>query len=399
MWTVLITDDEPKIRKSLKSIVDWSKFGMEVTCEAEDGEIAYEMAVELKPDIMLVDICMPFLSGLELIEKLKEALPSCIIIVVTGYDEVSYAQKALRFRVFDYLLKPVGKEQMLDILEKAKNELLHRESKNIDVDWTEQQLKKSRPYLKENFLKDLIIGNLAVAEIKKQLDYYKIYFSDSCGMIIIKTLEKFNKEKVIGEQDRLLSVQNLVEELLDQELDIIFRDGKGNIVIIVPIIKQSDWVILGEKIQQACDKYLNQSVILEQEMIKNGIINIPKTYQGLIENISKNAGFTPVVRLAKEYIDNHYNKGDISLEKVAEGIPISPTYLSRLLKQEIGVSFIEYLTQVRIRKAIQLMNDPAMKIYEIAECVGYNSQHYFCNVFKKLLSMSPEEYRKGGVKS
>jgi two-component system response regulator YesN len=295
----------------------------------------------------------------------------------------------------------VGEEQMLTILEKTREELLHRESMVNEVDWTQQQLKKSLPYLKENFLNDLINNNLTSDEILKHSNFYKIAISDYSGMIVIRTLEKYNNDKVFKEQDRLLSVQNMVKKLLqDQtpsEANIIFVDGKGNLVIIVPIIKLFDWVMLGRKIRQACNDILNQPVILDQDIIKNGIMDIPKIYQKLIGNIGRNSKFTPVVRVAKEYIDNHYNE-DISLERVADEIPVSPTYLSRLLKQEIGVSFIEYLTQVRIQKAIQLMNDPAVKIYEIAECVGYSSQHYFCNVFKKVLNMSPEEYRKGGIK-
>ena len=78
---------------------------------------------------------------------------------------------------------------------------------------------------------------------------------------------------------------------------------------------------------------------------------------------------------------------------------ISPTYLSRLLKQEIGVSFIEYLTHVRVQKAIQLIQDPATKLYEVAERVGYANQHYFSTAFKKVLGVSPAEYRKRGIGS
>jgi two-component system response regulator YesN len=80
---------------------------------------------------------------------------------------------------------------------------------------------------------------------------------------------------------------------------------------------------------------------------------------------------------------------------VADHMQVSPTYLSKLLKHETGASFVDYLTQVRIKKAIQLMNDPAEKIYEIAEKVGYSNQHYFSTAFKKVLGFSPMEYRRG----
>jgi len=400
MWRVVIADDEPKIRKGLKNFVKWSEYDMEVVGEAEDGEIAHELAVKLKPDIMLVDINMPFLNGLDLIEKLKESLPSCIIIIVTGHDEFAYAQKALKLKVFDYLLKPVRKEQMCSALEAVRSELLNRESKNNYVDWAERQLKKSLPYLKESFLKDWVMGNLSDGEIRENLDFYGIHLSDSSGMIVIKVVDKPHKEELIKEQDRLLCVQNLVEKFTEKlEPNIIFKDSKGNIIIIVPIIEQSHWVTLGEKIQQECDKNLDLPIILSQEIIKNGIKDIPKIYQKLIEDIQTSERYTPVVLQAKKYIDNFYYKDDISLQEVAREMQVSPTYLSRLLKQEIGVSFVEYLTQVRLRKAIQLLNDPTLKIYEIAERVGYKSQHYFCTAFKKVLDVPPAEYRKGGVKN
>ncbi|MBP2646080.1 MAG: two component transcriptional regulator, AraC family, partial [Firmicutes bacterium] len=98
--------------------------------------------------------------------------------------------------------------------------------------------------------------------------------------------------------------------------------------------------------------------------------------------------------LCQKYIEKYYYKEELSLSNLAEEIHMSPTYLSRLLKQEIGVSFIEYLTQVRVRKAIQLMSSSTVKMYEIAEQVGYSNQHYFSTAFKKVVGFSPAEYRK-----
>jgi two-component system, response regulator YesN len=107
MLKVLIADDEPKIRRGLKSSIDWNELDIEVVGEAEDGEIAFEMAKVLKPDILFVDICMPFIDGLELISKIKDILPDSLVIVITGHDEFSYAQQSIKLKVFDYLLKPV----------------------------------------------------------------------------------------------------------------------------------------------------------------------------------------------------------------------------------------------------------------------------------------------------
>ena len=100
--------------------------------------------------------------------------------------------------------------------------------------------------------------------------------------------------------------------------------------------------------------------------------------------------------MSQIYIETHYYKEELSLQDLAQSVQISPTYLSRLLKSEIGVSFIEYLTYVRVQKAMQLMSDPTVKIYEVAERVGYSNQHYFSTAFKKVVGLSPVEYRKRG---
>jgi CheY-like chemotaxis protein len=107
MYKVLIADDEPKIRKKLAGIIDWKCFGLEIACEAEDGEIALQLAGELRPDIYILDINMPFINGLELIERIKETQPNAVIIIISGHDEFGYAQQALKVRACE-LAKQAG---------------------------------------------------------------------------------------------------------------------------------------------------------------------------------------------------------------------------------------------------------------------------------------------------
>ncbi len=101
--------------------------------------------------------------------------------------------------------------------------------------------------------------------------------------------------------------------------------------------------------------------------------------------------------MAIRYIDVNYYLNDFSLGDVAEKFSVSSSYLSKLLKQEVGLSFIDYLTMFRIKKSICMMDDPKLKIYEIARAVGYNNQHYFCKAFKKVMGVAPTEYRGGGL--
>ena len=400
MWKVLIADDEPKIRRGLKKTLNWKALDMEVVGEAEDGEIALDMAQSVRPDIMLVDICMPFINGLELIERLNIILNDCIIIVITGHDEFSYAQKAVKLKVFDFLLKPVSKEQLHQTICKGKEVLLRTQKKNEYVSWAKQQLEENSSYLKERFLNDWIKGRLTEAAVEEQLKFFQLKLSGDVGMFVIKIIEKFNRDELSEEWNKsllLYAVQNIFEELLqDWQPNLIVRDKKDNIIAITPVRPIAQWVEFGPKIEAIADKYLKQVIIVGQKPIKDGLFSIPVVYENLIKELNEKVNCTPVVFLAKKYIDTYYYKEDLSLQEVANEHQISSTYLSKLLKRETGASFIDYLTQTRIKKAIEFIKDPTIKIYEIAEKVGYSSQHYFSTAFKKTLGVSPVEYRKRG---
>jgi two-component system, response regulator YesN len=402
MLKVLIADDEPKIRKGLKNSLNWNEIGLEVVGEAEDGEIALNMAKELQPDIMLVDIRMPFLNGLDLIEKLKEALPGCLVIVITGHDEFIFVQRAIRLKVFDYLLKPINKNQLYDIMLKANEVLIKSRLSEKHIHWASMQLKKSLPYLKERFLNDWLSGQLSEKEIEEQIDFLEIKIDNDSGMFLIKTYQKFGTSGIYRETDRqllLYAVQNIIEEALKNwDPSTIFRDLKDNIVAVTPIKQFAEWNLIGNEISERVEKYSNHSAFVIQDKIENGIAGLSATYQKLLNELMQENNWTPVVTLIKKYIDTNYNREDLTLQNAADEFKISPAYLSRLLRQELGSSFIDYLTQVRIKKAIKLLEDPFIKIYEVAEKVGYNSQHYFCTAFKKAIGISPLEYKKGGGK-
>lgn len=400
MWKVLIADDEPKIRKGLINSVNWNELGMEVVGEAEDGEIAFEMIQAHSPDILLLDICMPFMDGLELIGKAQELLKDSIIILVTGHDEFTYAQKALKLKVFDYILKPVSQDQLLSVIMKANDKLTELRAMNKYLTWASHQLEKNLPFFKESFLNDWVNNHLTEIEIQEQMKFLGLEFGERLGMFIVKVVERLSKSELMPEWDRqllLFAMQNIVEELLQNyQPSLVFRDVKGNIVAISNIKQSVDCAALEKRISDTVERLLKQLVITSYERIDAGLMQVSQVYEKLIEELYEKGSCIPIVLLVKRYIEENYNKEDLSLQNLAEEAQISPNYLSRLLKQEIGVSFIDYLTRIRVQKAIQLMNNPKLKIYEVSEMVGYSSQHYFSRAFKRVLGVSPVEYRKGG---
>ncbi|PQP89874.1 helix-turn-helix transcriptional regulator, partial [Paenibacillus sp. AR247] len=118
-------------------------------------------------------------------------------------------------------------------------------------------------------------------------------------------------------------------------------------------------------------------------------------YDACREAVFRDAQLSPLVRRARQLIHDNYDRPELTLESFAESLQVSPVYLSRMLKKELGTSFVGFLTQTRIRKAIQLLNATSLTIHEIAEQVGYDSQHYFSTAFKKVMGVSPNRYRRG----
>lgn len=399
MWKLLIADDEPKIRKGIRSIVESELKDVTVIAEAEDGETALELARETSPDIFLLDINMPFLNGIELIEKLEQEKRYTKTIIISGYDEFEYAQKALKLRVFDYILKPFEPSILVQMIKMAIKELEAEQKNRKHLEWAEQQLQRNIPQIKESFFNDLVNGKLTPYEIERQTDFLNIDLSLNPGLIIIKIEDKETRFGPDSEMDRYLTLfaaQNIAEEILaDLQPVHTFRDAQSNIVNLINMDSNPDISAISLKIKELIKQHLNHSVLICCDQCSSDLSLLADTYKKLLDELKTIATVSPIVRRIKDYIDSHYNQRDLSLQDVAEAVNISPSYLSRLLKDEDGHSFIEYLTIIRIKMALRLMNDPNMKIAEIADRVGYSTQHYFSTAFKKIFGVSPNQYRRG----
>jgi two-component system response regulator YesN len=151
------------------------------------------------------------------------------------------------------------------------------------------------------------------------------------------------------------------------------------------------------RIEQRVVPSLCQALIVAHASVAETLQGVPEAYEALSAEVAARGSHRALVILARQYIDAHYGEPGLSLEEVASAAQISPGYLSRLLKLETGFSFVDYLTRVRINRAVQMMSDPAVKVYEVAEAVGYQSQHYFSRAFKRVFGSPPVEYRKGGA--
>ncbi|ASK62299.1 DNA-binding response regulator [Virgibacillus phasianinus] len=396
MWKLLIAEDETTIRKGLRHAVNWEEYAIHTIDEAEDGEIALEMAKEKKPDILFIDINMPFLNGVELMEQLRKHLPNSIFIVITGYDEFNYAQKALKVGAFDYLLKPVRKGDLENTVKKATEQL---EKIGISGD-RDILLEGNQQLLKEKFLQNWCLGLSSDNEVKKQCRLLNINLEGNIGISIFKVLPEIDvsgNETYWSDTLIIFSLKNIIGDIVSAYPSAeLFEDHLGNITVLIPEIGIDQLIHINREIKEQAERFLGKVIVCAEKIIDD-YLRLPKQYKFLAEEVNPERNLSPMVVLAKNYIDQHYFKHTISLQEVARNVQINSTYLSKQIKNELGVSFVQYLTKVRIRKALMLMQDPYLKIYEVAEMVGYSTQHYFSNAFKKMVGISPTLYREGAM--
>lgn len=398
MWRLVIADDEPKIRRGIENVLNWKEFNIEIVGEAEDGEIALEVIKEKKPDIIFLDINMPFLNGLNLLQKLKDIHNKSIVIIISGYDDFSYAQKALQFNVFDYILKPVNKKKMEEIIVKAVDKLNEIKKENKHLEWINKQINENMNVLKKNFFSEWLNNKLSDEEVLKEMEFFNIKFEQSIGIIVIRLIDKLNIEIVDKKWNAELlefAVENLLEEKFKQlNIKFIFNDDKKNIVLISTIDEMIEWINITDKLDMEIQKYLKCNVIVEQANVSNGILNIKNAYLKIINSVEEKKKCSHMVLLTIKYIEENYYLNDLNISNISDKLEVTSSYLSKILKKETGLSFIDYLTNIRIKKAMYIMEDPTIKIYDVAELIGYSNQHYFCRAFKKVVGVSPTEYKR-----
>lgn len=399
MWRLLIVDDEPKIRRGLARTIGGRCPGVEIVGEAEDGEEALAEVAGKRPDILLVDVRMPILGGLELIEKIQAITEDCAIIVVSGHDEFEYARKAIQLRVFDYLLKPVDQDHLAEVVDAACSGLAAARQRAKYLSLAKSQLERNMPLLREQFGRAWTAGRHERVELEAQLAFFGIPLDCSPGIIVVHMFERFAGSDVRAAREWHLvqyAVRGLVEESLAVlEPLIVFQDGFDNLVAITRRSSGIRWLEAAERIRARATPSLVQAILIEQDAVDDGPASVPEVYDRLLERIAAGTKISSLALKVQGVLESGYQRAGLGLDEVANELRLSPGYLSRVLKQSSGYTFTEYLMRIRINKAMQLMSDPGVKLYEVAERVGFASQHYFSRAFKRVLGIAPIEFRKG----
>ncbi|MCB0203106.1 MAG: response regulator, partial [Anaerolineae bacterium] len=153
---VFLVEDEIVTREGIRDSIDWEGAGLRLCGEAPDGELALSMVEAEIPDILITDIKMPFMDGLELSRIVRARLPQTRIVILSGHDEFRYAQQAIQLGVTDYLLKPVGAQELLDVLTRIRSQIDDERRQQERLQTLQQQVKENAGVLRQQFLLDLV---------------------------------------------------------------------------------------------------------------------------------------------------------------------------------------------------------------------------------------------------
>lgn len=536
---VFLVEDEMVIRRGIKNSIDWEKEGYIFCGEASDGELAYPMIIKEKPDILITDIRMPFMDGLELCKLVKEELPNIKILILSGYDEFDYAKEAIRLGVTEYLLKPISSGKLLEALN-GVSESIRREKEDKDlVRKYMEEMRENTEHEKQKFFEQMIAGNLSMADALETGKKYEMNLSAGMYNLLLFrfTLGEENRKsgELLGEaeyaikklterleyvfefqrdvegwafllmadneeqmSERVKELSKDLEEIMKnystityfggigqpvarlRELEESFREAERalaarftmelNRIISVEDIRMAQNVdtlddieitSFGEiektrtmlekflnngaedEIDEFVDVYINElpeenlkSVLMRQyiimdayivmmsfcekiegiegemqaqseelknsmktiqtlEEIKNYIRMLLKKIIGVRDTISGRR-YSDIIEIAKDQIRKTYMSDEISLNTIAAEVGMSPSYFSSIFSKEMGKTFVEYLTEIRMDRAKELLMCSSMKTSEIGYEVGYKDPHYFSYIFKKTQNCIPKEFRARG---
>lgn len=544
MIKVFLVEDEVVIRNGIKNSIDWEKEGYQFAGEASDGELALPMILKEKPDIVITDIRMPFMDGLELSRMVKKELPDTKIVILSGYDDFDYAKEAIRIGVTEYLLKPVSSAMLLEHLQEV-SETIRKEREDQTLKETYlQEMRENEELIKMKFLGELLSGEMSLsAALEKGKRFHMNLSAQTYQVILFKFMARNQADAQSSEEavaayesvetfvdsfEDVYAFQRGVEgwaflvtseeaeleektkkfleqltELLKQfdkmdyfggigmpvtrlrELRYSFRDAdrafagrftqEENQILSSSELpeqpKDDDFDVnsVGElnQIQHVIEKFLNngsqeevssfvealfeevprehfRSLIIRQyvimniyatvasfcekisadkektavdeeaqlddlkkreQLLKNAVTSseslddIRKYISDLLENAIElrntvsGRRYSDIIMTAKRRIEADYMSEDISLNTVAMDVGMSPSYFSSIFSKEMGKTFIEYLTEIRMEKAKEYLTCSSMKSSEIGYEVGYKDPHYFSYIFKKTQGCTPKEYR------
>lgn len=375
MLKVILADDEPYIVQGLSLIIDWNQAGFEIIGTANNGQEALELIKSEDPDLIITDIRMPIMTGIELLEKVRsENISDANFVILSGYNDFEYAKAAMKLGSIDYLLKPIDREELQAVLERVRETAKKRDNvaPRKTVDTTESFVK--------DFLQSLENSENDTDDISSSTEVRKDLMDN-----LLHAVETNQKEKISELAMELHDYfSHLEQHLVRLGINYVLFGLLHMAVGIDEDINQKE--ILTNIISSALDNDINN----ETDSLK--ISDVLFEFSDYLVQLRGNQSQSSL-SLVEEDIRARYME-NLTLKELGKKYYLNSAYLGQMFKKQYGESFKDYLNRVRMTKAEELLLNSDLKVRDIAEQVGYSDVDYFINRFILFAGCTPAKFRK-----
>ncbi|MBO7649488.1 MAG: response regulator [Lachnospiraceae bacterium] len=407
---VFLVDDEIVVREGIRESFPWEDTPYVLVGEAPDGEMALPMIRDTNPDIVITDIRMPFMDGIELCRIMRAQMPWIGVVVLSGYDEFEYARQCIQLGVREYLLKPINSEALKGALDKVSSQLEAERNTFEHAASLRARMESGGKLVKEKLVGSLFNNEAAeedAPEVLRQLSAMGGAVPAPFYTVIDAAFTPISEGQAVASE---------------------LSEGTGGTVLPSPGRVGTRFLISGETAEDVEERAYSFATTLVRELEHTGateiragigeIVGKPeeifrsfKTARHirhlLVERTDETSIIlgvremgepadekTPaVISEAKLYMSLHFTNPNLMLPDVAKAVSMSGSRFSTVFSQQTGQTFTEYLMYLRLSKAKELLRTTNERSSQIAREVGYNDSHYFSYIFKKNTGITPSEYR------
>ncbi|MBO7632647.1 MAG: response regulator [Lachnospiraceae bacterium] len=407
---VFLVDDEIVVREGIRESFPWEETPYVLVGEAPDGEMALPMIRDTNPDIVITDIRMPFMDGIELCRIMRAQMPWIGVVVLSGYDEFEYARQCIQLGVREYLLKPINSEALKGALDKVSSQLEAERNTFEHAASLRARMESGGKLVKEKLVGSLFNNEAAeedAPEVLRQLSAMGGAVPAPFYTVIDAAFTPISEGQAVASE---------------------LSEGTGGTVLPSPGRVGTRFLISGETAEDVEERAYSFATTLVRELEHTGateiragigeIVGKPeeifrsfKTARHirhlLVERTDETSIIlgvremgepadekTPaVISEAKLYMSLHFTNPNLMLPDVAKAVSMSGSRFSTVFSQQTGQTFTEYLMYLRLSKAKELLRTTNERSSQIAREVGYNDSHYFSYIFKKNTGITPSEYR------